>query len=68
MRVPAPPPQRERPELMTPAEVAEVLRLSEKTIRGWLFAGRMPYIKVGRVVRVERAEFERWLKEHLFAA
>lgn len=50
--------------LMTPAEVAAVLRVSEKTLKNWrsLRYGP-PFIKIGGSVRYRRQSIERWLNQ-----
>jgi excisionase family DNA binding protein len=43
---------------MTVAEIAEVLRLNQKTVRNWIDRGELPALHVGRRVRVKRADFD----------
>ena len=42
------------PDLMTVAEVAEALRLSDETIHRWCRAGRLEYVDVLGVKRFHR--------------
>ena len=35
------------PDLLTPVEVADLLRLRLSTIRSWILQRRVPYIKMG---------------------
>ena len=43
---------------MTVGEVAELLRVDEKTVRNWIRNGLLPAIRVGRQYRIERTEYE----------
>lgn len=40
---------------IAPAEAAELLGVSERTVRRWIAAGRLAVIRVGRTVRVDVA-------------
>ena len=39
-------------------EAAAVLRLKVSTLRAWLLRRRIPYCKVGRLVRIRRADVD----------
>ena len=60
-------PARERvesvePAYLTPAQVAELLQVSEKTVSRWgLEDASMPVLRRGRVVRFERERLLAWL-------
>jgi excisionase family DNA binding protein len=46
----------EIPELMTIAQVAELLRLNQQTVRNWIDSGSLPAVRVGdRRVRIKRS-------------
>lgn len=45
--------------LLTLPEAASLLRLRVSTLRAWVLRRRIPYCKVGRLVRVRRADIER---------
>ncbi len=47
---------------LTVAEVAEVLKLNQQTVRNWIDQGKLPAIRVGRRVRIKRSDFERVLE------
>jgi len=50
------------PVFLTPAQVAEMLQVSEKTVSRWsLEDASMPVLRRGRVVRFERDPLLRWL-------
>jgi excisionase family DNA binding protein len=50
-------------EFLTVAEVAELLKLNQQTVRNWIDAGSLPAVKVGRRVRIRRSDLERKLEE-----
>lgn len=50
---------------MTPAEVAEVLKLAEKTVKDWLRAGKLQGVKIGKVWRVRRVDLEAYIEESM---
>ena len=49
--------------LMTLAEVAEYLKIAERTAYGWVKAGTLPGFKVGNAWRFERSDIEKWVQE-----
>ena len=44
---------------LTVAEVAELLRLNQQTVRNWIDAGSLPAVRIGRRVRIKREDFDR---------
>ena len=44
-------------EFLTVAEVAEILKLNQQTVRNWIEQGSMPALRVGRRVRIRREDF-----------
>src|SRR6202011_4055778 len=48
---------------LTVAEVAEILKLNQQTVRNWIDQGSLPALRVGRRVRIKRSDFERILAE-----
>ncbi|MGC9220128.1 MAG: helix-turn-helix domain-containing protein [Solirubrobacteraceae bacterium] len=48
---------------LTVAEVAELLRLNQQTVRNWIDAGSLPAVRVGRRVRIRRSDLDRVLVE-----
>lgn len=50
------------PELMTPAEVAEALRLSDETVHRWARIGKLPFINVLGIKRFRREDVEAILR------
>jgi excisionase family DNA binding protein len=49
-------------EFLTVAEVAELLKLNQQTVRNWIDAGSLPAVKVGRRVRIRRSDLDRKLE------
>ncbi|GMU51953.1 MAG: hypothetical protein AMXMBFR33_10990 [Candidatus Xenobia bacterium] len=50
------------PSLLTPEEAATRLRLSRRTVIGWLQQGRLPGIKVGNRWRIQESDVLRALE------
>jgi excisionase family DNA binding protein len=46
-------------ELLTVQETAQLLKVSTVTVRRFIADGRLPAVKVGRAVRVEKTDAER---------
>ncbi|MFA6635709.1 MAG: helix-turn-helix domain-containing protein [Candidatus Omnitrophota bacterium] len=45
-------------------ELAEILGVSVNTIYSWISQRKIPYIKVGRLVRFDRNKINEWLETH----
>lgn len=52
-------------QLLTVRQTAKQLALQESTIRKWIFQGRIPKVKMGRSVRINRAVIEKIAREGL---
>ena len=50
-------------EFLTVAEVAELLKLNQQTVRNWIDQGSLPALRVGRRVRIKRSDLERVLED-----
>jgi excisionase family DNA binding protein len=48
---------------LTVAEVAELLKLNQQTVRNWIDQGSLPAFRVGRRVRIRRSDLEQVLAE-----
>jgi excisionase family DNA binding protein len=46
---------------LTVAEVADLLKLNQQTVRNWIDAGTLPAFRVGRRVRILRADLDQIL-------
>jgi len=55
----------EKPEIMTVAEVAEFLRVSERTVYDWAVNGTIPCGKLGTAWRFKRSQIEQWVDDNL---
>jgi len=45
-------------ELLTVPETAALLRLRPSTIRAWTCQRKIPFVKLGRLVRIKRSDAE----------
>ena len=50
-------------KLMTIQELSAVINVKVKTIYDWTYKKQIPYIKLGRLVRFDQDEIEKWMKE-----
>lgn len=51
------------PLLLKAGQVAQLLRLGRSTVFALLAAGELPFIRIGRSVRVPRVALEHWIDE-----
>jgi excisionase family DNA binding protein len=59
----------EMPELLTVAQVADLLQLNRQTIWNWIHAGMFPAVQIGeRRFRIKRAELDAWLDARPYAS
>ena len=49
--------------LLTVDDIARILKLNPQAVRNWINDGYLRAIKIGRNVRVPRAEFDRLIEE-----
>ncbi len=56
-----------RPDIMTIEEVAEYLRISERTVYDWAQKGDIPCGKIGTAWRFLRSDIEKWVVDKLGA-
>jgi excisionase family DNA binding protein len=47
------------PRFLTPEEVADLLRISRRTVYNWLRSGQLPALRIGRIWRVRLEDIER---------
>jgi excisionase family DNA binding protein len=53
-----------KPEILTPDELAELLRVSRSTINRLIASQSLPFIRIGnRVVRFKRQAVTKWFRE-----
>jgi len=48
--------------LLSPQQLSEVLNISIETVYAWTSQKRIPYIKMGRLVRFNTDEVNKWLE------
>lgn len=53
-------------EVLTVAEVADYLRVSETTIWRWCSTGKLPAFRIGRGWRVQRSDLEQHITAQKF--
>ncbi len=53
----------EREQLLTLREIAEQLNVKESWVKGMIFKGQIPFIKVGKHVRFSPRVIEKWIEE-----
>jgi excisionase family DNA binding protein len=51
-------------KLMTVKEVSDYIGLASDTIYTMVSQRRIPYVKVGRLVKFDQAMLDAWLKQH----
>ncbi len=49
--------------LLTPDDVAELLCVARRTVVTMARDGRIPHIRIGRFVRFDPIEIDRWLRD-----
>ena len=52
---------KEKLKLLKPEDVAAMLGVARKTVIVWARLGQIPCVRVGRFVRFDPAEIDRWL-------
>jgi excisionase family DNA binding protein len=55
-------------QLVNVSEAAQFLAVSPSTLYGWVWQRRISYIKVGRAVRFDMADLERFVAENRIRA
>lgn len=43
-------------DVLTVAQVSTILKVSQKTVRNWIKAGRLPVFRIGRRYRIRKKE------------
>ena len=52
--------------LLTVHDAAQYLAVSKSTLYGWVWQKRIPFLKVGRALRFERAELQKLIQANRF--
>ena len=48
---------------MTLAEVAEYLKIAERTAYGWVKEGKLPGFKLGNAWRFDKSDIRKWVQD-----
>ena len=51
-------------KLLDISQLSEIINIKKKTIYDWTHKGLIPYVKVGRLLRFDLNDIERWLKSN----
>jgi excisionase family DNA binding protein len=55
--------------LLTQTELAELIRVSERTLERWRVQGDgVPFVKLGRRVLYRRTDVEEWIASHVVSS
>jgi len=49
--------------LLTVEELAKKISVSKSTIYNWRMQKRIPYVKMGKLIRFDTTEIDRWVNE-----
>ena len=49
-------------KLLDIREVSELLSIKQSTLRAWIFAGKLPVVRLGRLVRIRESALADWIK------
>jgi excisionase family DNA binding protein len=60
-----PPPNPRKPDVLTVAEAAELLRVNPKTVYKAVENGQLPVLRFGRIIRIPVHALERMLDESI---
>jgi excisionase family DNA binding protein len=52
-------------ELFTVAEVASILKVNQQSVRNWIDGGSIQALRIGRTVRIKRADLQKLLNDGL---
>jgi excisionase family DNA binding protein len=55
-------------QLITPEDIMLAMRLSRSSVYKLLKSGEIPTVKIGKMLRVNKSDFEHWLTGHTAAA
>lgn len=53
-----------QPTMLSVRQVAEYFRVTTKTVYGWAQHGVLPFVKIGGVLRIDRADIARYLRDN----
>lgn len=50
-------------ELLSVEQISYSLNVSQKTVRHWIYKGKIPFYKIGRHIRFNPQEINDWIQE-----
>jgi excisionase family DNA binding protein len=48
-------------QLLNIGEVEKLLNVKRSTLRAWVFSNKIPFLKIGRLIRFSPAALEAWV-------
>ena len=48
---------------ISPSQLAQNLNVSKFTVYDWVYDRKIPFVKIGKLVRFNEEDIEKWLKE-----
>ena len=51
-------------ELLTTEQAAEILKIKPGTLRSWVSQRKIPYVKLGRLVRFDKNAIENFIEQN----
>lgn len=51
-------------EIMTPLEVSRYLKVSKSKVYSYIQAGRIPFVRFDRNVRIKKSDLMLWIEKH----
>jgi len=51
-------------KLLDISQLSETINIKKKTIYDWTHKGLIPYVKLGRLLRFDLNDIERWIKRN----
>jgi excisionase family DNA binding protein len=52
-------------QLLDTAEASQLLGISRNTLYEWIVQRKIPYIKVGRLVKFRKEDLQKWLEKRI---
>jgi excisionase family DNA binding protein len=51
-------------KVLTVKEAADLLKVKPQWVYGMLRGGGLPFVRLGRLIRIDQDSLEKWLTEH----
>lgn len=52
-------------QLLNIEEVEKLLNIKKSTLRAWIFGNRIPFIRIGRLIRFKASDLEAWVSNRV---